>query len=83
MSELFREVDSIELESFGTLISKGSTRHPAPEQHGPLRWVDSTLRCASRGCGSPTNCKLKGIPYCLMHTLGKMNDMLLELGVES
>jgi len=82
MSDLFRPVEGIELDSLGTVISEGSSGYPAPEQFGPLRWVDSTLRCASRGCSSPTHCKLKGIPYCFSHCLREMNQMLLDLGIE-
>jgi hypothetical protein len=83
MTELFRPVEGIELESLGTVISEGSSSYPRPEQYGPVRWYDKTLRCASRGCSSPTYCKLKGTPYCLMHIIGRMNEMLLELGVDT
>jgi len=58
------------------------TRYPVPPQEGPFRWYDSEFRCASRGCGSPTRYKLQGIPYCSVHLINKMNDMLIELGVE-
>lgn len=59
-----------------------SMGHKIPEQHGPMRHYDRTMRCASRGCGSPTHFKLQGISYCMIHCLRKMNDMLVELGVE-
>jgi len=52
-----------------------------PEQKGPLRWRDKDMRCASKGCSSPTTCQVKGIPYCMMHSLRKLNEMLVELGV--
>lgn len=59
-----------------------NAKYPVPEQHGPFRFYDSEFRCASRGCGSPTRYKLQGIPYCSVHVMRKMNDMLIELGVE-
>lgn len=52
-----------------------------PDQVGPLRWVDKDMRCASRGCSSPTTCKVQGVPYCLMHALRRLNEMLVEQGV--
>lgn len=57
-------------------------KYPIPEQFGPLRWHDETKRCASRGCASPTYCSVMMVPYCTMHALRKMNDMLYEFGVE-
>ena len=82
MTELFRPVEGIELDSLGTVISEGSGGYPPPEQFGPLRYFEKTLRCASRGCSSPTHYKVSGIPYCpIPHALNKLNEMLLELGV--
>ena len=57
-------------------------RYPVPPQTGPFRFFDTEMRCASRGCGSPTRYKLQGIPYCSVHVMRKMNEMLIELGVE-
>ena len=82
MSELFRPIEGIELEELGTVIAEGPLSYPAPEQYGPLRWFDKEMRCASRGCGSSTYCKLRNVPRCLMHALREMNEMLRELGVE-
>jgi len=82
MTELFRPVEGIELDSLGTVISDDSTHFPVPEQFGPLRYYEKTLRCASRNCSSPTHYKVKGTPYCYPHALNKLNDMLIELGVE-
>lgn len=56
--------------------------YKVPEQKGPVRFYDNTLRCASRGCASPTHFKVQGVPYCMIHVVWKLNDMLLELGVE-
>jgi len=58
------------------------SRYPRPTQNGPFRFFDSEMRCASRGCGSPTRYKLQGIPYCSVHCLNRMNDMLIAMGVE-
>jgi hypothetical protein len=30
-------------------------------------------------CGSPTHWELDGVPYCHIHVLYKMNEMLMEL----
>jgi hypothetical protein len=57
-----------------------STTYPVPEQHGPLRYYDKEMRCASRGCSSPTHWMLQGVPKCWIHCMNQMNDMLAELG---
>jgi hypothetical protein len=49
-----------------------------PEQNGRIRWYDREMRCASRGCSSPTYIKLDGIQLCPMHTLHKCNELLSE-----
>lgn len=54
------------------------SRFLVPVQHGPLRWHDTADRCASRGCGSETYCKVSGIPRCTMHALQELNEMLVE-----
>ena len=82
MSELFKPITGIELESLGTVIADGPLNYPAPEQFGPLRWYDKEMRCSRKGCGSPTYCRLQHAPLCMMHVIRKMNEMLIELGVE-
>ena len=59
-----------------------TTRYPIPEQYGPLRQFDREMRCASRGCSSPTFFKVQNIPYCMIHSLRTLNEMLIERGVE-
>lgn len=56
--------------------------YKVPEQTGPVRFFDATLRCTSRGCSSPTHFKLQGIPYCMIHLIWKMNSMMLAMGIE-
>jgi hypothetical protein len=46
-------------------------------QKGPLRFIDTELRCASRGCSSPTYIKVNNISRCYMHALTELNDMLV------
>jgi len=79
MSEFFKPVEGIELEQLGEIISEG--RYPVVPQDGPLRWIDTEKRCASRGCGSSTHCKVNGIPRCMKHALSELNEMLIKLGV--
>lgn len=57
--------------------------YPTPKQEGPLRYWDATLRCASKGCSSPTHWKLQGVPYCYIHAMRKMNIMLVSFGVHN
>ena len=73
---------ALSLDEITALLSKPEKGQPAkpPQQYGPLRWYDKEMRCASRGCGSPTHCKVEGIPYCTMHSLRKLNDMLTDEG---
>ncbi len=58
------------------LESPTAPRHTAP---GPLKWYDKEMRCASRGCRSPSYCKVEGIPYCVMHALHKLDILCHEL----
>lgn len=51
------------------------------EQFGPLRRFDKEMRCASRGCGSSTFFRVRGIPRCISHALRELNEMLVELGI--
>lgn len=51
---------------------------PKPIQIGPLRYNDTTERCASRNCGTPTYITVKGIRYCSSHALYELNRLLLS-----
>lgn len=54
--------------------------NPVPKQTSKfLIWYDVTMRCASRGCGSATWCKFKGVPYCMKHVIDKMDELLNEM----
>jgi hypothetical protein len=73
----------------GLLAPKPSKVKPVKKEHertvfqtGPIRFFDLTMRCASRGCGSPTTWKLQGIPKCSMHLITECNRLLMEAGVE-
>lgn len=61
-----------------TGIKQSVTGGPRPVQLGPLRWFDTTDRCSSRGCGSPTLIKVRGIPYCTSHALNELNRIILS-----
>lgn len=56
----------------------GVLERKTPPQTGPIRWYDKEMRCASRGCGSPTYIKFDGVPYCGMHTLRLANERLQQ-----
>jgi len=48
-------------------------------QKGPLRYYDNgNMRCLSSRCGSPTHYKFRGVPYCTVHALRKMNEELTD-----
>jgi hypothetical protein len=49
------------------------------EQFGPLRWFEKEMRCACKGCNSPTYCKVEGIPRCMIHALRELNDLLVAV----
>lgn len=49
---------------------------PRSTQTGRIRFYDKEMRCASRGCSSPTYIKLDGIEYCMMHIILKCNELL-------
>ncbi len=60
----------------------GKEERKTPPQVGPIKWYDVTMRCASRGCGSPTTYKFRGVPYCMTHTLKLANELMVSLGVD-
>lgn len=74
------KLDDAQIEAL--LANDGPKSYPIPEQFGPLRYHEPMVPCASRGCRAPTPWKLQGIPYCYIHCLRKMNEMLQEFGVE-
>jgi hypothetical protein len=43
---------------------------------GPTKYYDATLRCASKGCSSPTHYKIEGIARCHSHAIIELNDLL-------
>lgn len=78
-------------EEIDALLNKTRGRSAAPKPpQGPLKAPPQTsnfvrvydliagLRCASRGCSSPTCYKLKGVPYCSVHLIQLLADMLDE-----
>lgn len=79
LEELLEETPQ---ESIETPLGYNYPKYPVPKQVGPLRQFDTGMRCAKRGCSSPTYFKLKGIPTCMIHAMRDMNEMLYELGVE-
>ena len=78
-SDLFVVIENAE--DFEAEVTTGR-KYPIPEQHGPLRRHDNTLRCASRGCSSPTTFSVMMVPRCYIHALLEMNEMLYGFGVE-
>jgi len=56
-------------------------KYPRPTQNGPLRHFDTTMRCTNYRCGSPTNFKVQGVPRCMIHSLYRLNELLIEKGV--
>lgn len=60
--------------------NKSISPFPRPEQTSKfVRWYDVGMRCASRGCSSPTYVKLKGVPYCMKHMIHNMDKLLNEM----
>lgn len=53
---------------------------PENNPKGVIRYYDKEMRCASRGCSSPTYIKVNGVPRCSAHALREANDMLHEAG---
>lgn len=63
-------------------ILEDQPKYPPIVQLGPVLVMEHDKRCMSRGCGSPTNYKLHGIYSCSVHMIRRVNELLLELGVE-
>jgi len=60
-------------------IETTGRKFPPPPQYGPLRHFDKEMTCASRGCSSPTYHKVNGIPYCMIHALRELNEIVIKL----
>ena len=58
------------------------TTYDAPEQFGPFRQYDTPFFCASRNCRVQTYYKVRGTPYCSVHALRKLNELLIDYGME-
>lgn len=44
-----------------------------------VRWFDREMRCANRGCNSPTYLKVKGVPRCMMHAIRQLMELCDEM----
>jgi hypothetical protein len=67
---------SLTIAEISALLKPAAKGYPRPPQFGPLRWFDSEMRCACRGCSSPTMLKLNGVARCSVHAMKMMNEML-------
>jgi hypothetical protein len=54
--------------------------YPTTQQEGPVRYVDTEMRCGTRGCSSPTYIKVNGLPRCSAHAIKECNSMLVDAG---
>jgi len=70
-------------EQIRKLLFKPSQKHVATQSpnniNGPLKYYDSTHRCASRGCSAPTHFKVEGVPRCIIHALNALNELIVEM----
>lgn len=57
--------------------STGETIRPV--QIGPLKYKDESMRCAARGCGSPTLIEINGVPYCYTHAIYALNHIVIQI----
>lgn len=71
--------NSLDPATIAALLNTSSSKYPIPEQVGPLRFVDTMGRCASRGCRAPSHMKVNGIYYCSMHTMRRLNEIIVEM----
>jgi hypothetical protein len=69
---------SLTLDEVQSLLAP-KPKYEALRQNGPLRWFDREMRCASRGCGSSTYCKVESVPYCTTHALRKLNELVIQI----
>ena len=72
LSDLLRSGGDSKIANDGHKFTNGNT------QTGPLRYYDIGMRCLSKRCGSPTHYKFRGVPYCSVHALRKMNEELTQ-----
>lgn len=74
------KIEAIPDELFESLIAEEPTKreYPVPPQYGPLRQFDREMRCACRGCSSPTHFKVNAVPRCMIHALRELNLMIHE-----
>jgi len=68
----------LDVNAIKALLGNDEKKRQLPPQVGPIKWYDKEMRCASRGCGSPTYIKFQGIPNCMIHTLRLANELMVE-----
>jgi hypothetical protein len=68
-------VKSLPLDMIQALMKEDE---PRSNQTGRIIWYDKEMRCASRGCSSPTYIRFDRVPTCMMHTILKCNELLSE-----
>jgi hypothetical protein len=64
-----------------TKQTRKATQYATLPEDGPVTRHDGypTVRCASRGCSSPTCFKYKGTPYCYMHLIPYLSMEIVDL----
>lgn len=72
----------LDAKAIKALLGKEERTRITPPQVGPIKRYDVEMRCASRGCGSSTYIRFRGIPKCTTHTLKEANELMVELGID-
>lgn len=53
-------------------------KYPNCARVGPFYFVDTSHTCASKGCGTATYCMVANVPYCMIHTIYRLNSLIIE-----
>lgn len=72
------EILELQKEPDPTVKSKSEPKPPPIQTSRYLKWTEKNLRCASRGCGASAHITIKGVPYCVIHTIHILTDLLDE-----
>lgn len=77
--------DELSLAEVLDLLEPKAKEKPAQKSYAPpeytstyLSTVSKSERCTSRGCGAPTYLLVKEQPYCTVHAIGLLGDLLDE-----
>lgn len=61
------------------IVPVAGQKPPKLTQRGPWRYRENPLKCVSKRCGVQTWMTFDGVPYCTVHGLNYLNDLVVKM----